>query len=72
MRVNLIKKIESAIDEKLSDACKRWINEFNIDTHNARDLARELHESVRTKRRGLRKDLEMLILEQIKLERKSR
>jgi hypothetical protein len=71
MRVDLIKKIEDAAGEKLSDSCKRWVNNFKSATDNARDLARELYDSIRTKRRGLRKDIEMLILEQLKEERKN-
>ena len=71
MREDLIRQIEALIDSPLPEVCRKWIHSFSIDNHNARDLSFEVHQSIKVKKRGLRKDIEMLILEQIKKERKS-
>jgi hypothetical protein len=70
MRENLIKKIEDLIEQPLPDTCTKLIREFDNVIHNARDLSREIHEVTKVQGRGIRKDIELLIIEQLKRERK--
>jgi hypothetical protein len=70
MRENLIKKIEDLIEIPLPDHCKKWVREYDNRSHNTRDLAREIHESIKVRGRGLRKDIELILKDEIKKEKR--